>query len=245
MESGRCWFLQRAMYSRRASAGETKSSTQLSRARCASAQVVPHDFPSRHAWILQFATEMTSLAEGSAAARDHPDRVLGEAFDVKVLPRIGPPGFGGPAAEGVHLGCTIAWKPRGFTWCGNPQEVADFITLMGLTWGLRGPSTPASNELPSERAGLVRNKAVTALYIRHGQAIRAVRTARYHVWHVHANCDAVGEASSPTPVHAAIPRGMLWTTRTDGHRLGSRHGDKEVLCRARANALAATCWTAV
>ena len=45
--------------------------------------------------------------------------MLGAAFDVKVLPRYGPPGFGGQAVEGVHLGRTIDLTPRGFTWCGS------------------------------------------------------------------------------------------------------------------------------
>ena len=127
------------------------------------------------------------LAEGSTAALDHLDCVRGDAFDVKVLPRIGPPGFGGQAAEGIHLGRTIAWTSRGFTWCGNPQHVADFITLMGLTSESRGSSTPASkatgknmrnamDELPDD---LLRRSAGTTLFITNGR--RSVQFALYEI----------------------------------------------------------------
>ena len=62
------------------------------------------------------------------------------------------------------------------TWCGNPQHVADFITLMGLSLESRGSSTPAPNAtrknmrnamdvLPNERAELFRKAAGTAVYI--------------------------------------------------------------------------------
>ena len=79
------------------------------------------------------------------------------------------------ASDGNHPGRTLAWIPRGFTWCRNPQHVADSITLMGLSSESRGSSTPASkgtgknmcsaiDVLPNERAELFRKAAGTALY---------------------------------------------------------------------------------
>ena len=65
------------------------------------------------------------VAEGSAAALDHLDRLLGEAFDVKVLPRIGPPGVweekplketpsGAPllGRRQAECGCVEQWREQ-------------------------------------------------------------------------------------------------------------------------------------
>ena len=75
---------------RRASAGATAAP-----AGRASVHVVPTTF---HHDTYGFSTTCRGddfLAEGSTIALDRLVRVLGEAFDVKVLPRIGPSGFGG------------------------------------------------------------------------------------------------------------------------------------------------------
>ena len=136
----------------------------------------------RHAWQ---PTKMTRIA------LDHLDRVLGEAFDVKVLPRTGPQGFVGQAVEGNHLGRTMPQTPRGFTWWGHPQHVADFISIMGLGSESRSSSTPAfkatgknvrnaMDVLPNEPAELFRDSFVHC----HRQATCAVCNARDDVWHV-------------------------------------------------------------
>ena len=79
----------------------------LAAADCASVQVVPMTF---HHDTHEFSTSCHGedfLAEGLAVALDHLDRVLREAFDVKLLPRVGLLGFGGQVDEGVHLGRII------------------------------------------------------------------------------------------------------------------------------------------
>ena len=84
---------------------------------------------------------------------------------------------------------------------------------MGVTLESRGSSTPASKAtiknmrnamdgLPSERTELFRKAAGSALSI-------ATDSARDHVWHVRACCNALVEASPLGPVHGAIPRGTL------------------------------------
>ena len=79
----------------------------LAAADCAFAQVVAMTF---HHDTHEFSTTCNGddfLAEGSAPALGHLDRVLREAFDVKILPRIGLLGFGGQVGEGFHLGRII------------------------------------------------------------------------------------------------------------------------------------------
>ena len=41
-------------------------------------------------------------------------------------------------------GRPIVWTLRCFTWCGNPPNVGDFTTLMGLSLESCGLSTEAS-----------------------------------------------------------------------------------------------------
>ena len=99
------------------------------------------------------AKPVCAKVRGSATEHDSLDRASGEAFDVKVQPKIGPPTFGGQAGEGNHLGRTIAKTPRGVMWCGNPQHVADITTLMGLTqrWTCCRTNDPSCPERPRAR----------------------------------------------------------------------------------------------
>ena len=145
------------------------------------------------------------FAEGSAAALDHLDRVVAEAFDVKVLPKIRPPVLGGQAVEGNHLGRTIAWTPRLGAATHNTSSRSCTPASKATGKNMRN----VMDELPNERAELLKRAAGDSLAHCHRQAIRAVCNARNHVWHVQAFCDALGEASPPGQVRAAIPRGTL------------------------------------
>ena len=139
---------------------------------CALAHVVPMTF---HHDTHEFSLTCNGIAEGSAPALGHLDRVLREAFDVKVLPRIGLLGFGGQVDEGIHLGTHHCPERREvLTWCGDPQHVNEFIAFMGLTSESRGWITSdskatgknlrtAMDELPSDE--LFRKVARTALCI--------------------------------------------------------------------------------
>ena len=63
-------------------------------------------------------------------------------FDTKILPRIGPPAFGGEVTEGKHLGRTIRWSRQGFECESNSKHVEDMAELCGLKQESKGAPTP-------------------------------------------------------------------------------------------------------
>ena len=86
------------------------------------------------------------LAEGIKESLDALDVMMKKYFEVKVMPRIGPPEFGGEVSSGEHLKCTISWTAEGFTWAGNTKHVLDLMQIMGLTEETRGVDTPSSKD---------------------------------------------------------------------------------------------------
>ena len=68
-------------------------------------------------------------------------------FEVKILPRIGPPEHGGQATELKHLKRTIRWTSCGFEWEGNLEHITSLMELQGLQPGSsRGMTTPSSKD---------------------------------------------------------------------------------------------------
>ncbi|CAK0856446.1 unnamed protein product [Prorocentrum cordatum] len=77
-------------------------------------------------------------SDGATAVIPPPDvdSIMRKHFRVKILPRIGPPEFGGQAATRSHLERTIRWATSGFERECNPQHILDLVELQGLTPGV-------------------------------------------------------------------------------------------------------------
>ena len=113
----------------------------------------------------------------------------------------------------------------------NTISVSKYPELVGWSSSpicFRGSGASCEDPQPS---------AVGCQLHRRREAIRAVCTARNHVWHVHADSDALGEAAPSCAAHAATPKGRTGphepacTGRaggTDGQRLGQTR--KSVSC---------------
>ena len=65
------------------------------------------------------------------------DCLMLEEYEVKILPKLGPPGHGGECSEGTHLHRKLTWNRDGYTW------EADGKYARLLTQEL---NTPASKE---------------------------------------------------------------------------------------------------
>ena len=109
---------------------------------CKPVIVVPMMFVSEnHAYVTACHGD-DFVSSGSAAALDEVDRVLTTHFDTKILPRIGPTGYGGKVTEGKHLGRTIRWSPQGYESESNSKHVEDMVELCGLKQESKGAPTP-------------------------------------------------------------------------------------------------------
>ena len=76
---------------------------------CEAVMVVPMTFVHmKHGYAVNCHGD-DFFSVGSAEALGQLHKVLTERFDTKVLPRIGPPSFGGQVTEGPHLGRIIRW----------------------------------------------------------------------------------------------------------------------------------------
>ncbi|CAK8995597.1 unnamed protein product [Durusdinium trenchii] len=115
------------------------------------------------------------IAEGTAADLDRLDGIMKRHFQVKVLPRIGDPSYGGAVAEGNHLNRIIQWSDKGFSWQADPKHAVEFVKELGLE-GSKGVETPASKDtgrnerhaddpLSSSDASEFRRLAGIALYL--------------------------------------------------------------------------------
>lgn len=63
------------------------------------------------------------LAVGRADDLRKVDSMMRECYKVKILPKIGPPSFGGEVDSGSHLHRLISWSPAGFTWSADTKYV--------------------------------------------------------------------------------------------------------------------------
>ena len=115
------------------------------------------------------------LASGERKALDKLDEIMKKNYEVKILPRIGNPLYGGEAKEGKHLGRVIKWTGEGFTWECDPKYSPLVVEELGLQ-GCKGVDTPASKatgvgnrdaqkELEPQRAEIFRRVAGTILYM--------------------------------------------------------------------------------
>ena len=116
------------------------------------------------------------LTSADGAGLDALDKALTEKFDTKVLPRIGPPAYGGQASTGTHLGRSITWTTTGYEWEANPMHRQDLMDLMGLNADLKGSSVLSAKnigkgrrdlmgELTFDKAAVFRQAAGTALHM--------------------------------------------------------------------------------
>ena len=81
------------------------------------------------------------LASGESDDLDRLDELMVQAFETKVLPRIGPPEAGGQVAKGDHLRRIISWSEKGYSWEADPKYAKGLIDQMGLTG--KGVDTPS------------------------------------------------------------------------------------------------------
>ena len=72
------------------------------------------------------------VAEGVKQSLDAFDAIMERFFNVRSLPRIGPPECGGETSAGDHLNCIISWTRAGFTCEGNPKHIGDLFHLLGF-----------------------------------------------------------------------------------------------------------------
>ena len=196
---GWCWHLEKAMYGTReasqqwgkkvtqvmvsgtvpgdgASAGSSASAGHEQRHSFKEVLVVPMTFYCKELDVTVNCHGDDFLAEGEAASLDRLDDLLSRNFQCKILPRIGPPAYGGQTTSGKHLGRTISWTSEGFTWDGAETHCNDLLQMLGLKSSSNGVSTPASkdtgknardaaDELDDSKAALFRRAAGTALHI--------------------------------------------------------------------------------
>ncbi|CAK9031106.1 unnamed protein product [Durusdinium trenchii] len=85
------------------------------------------------------------IAEGTAADLDRLDEIMKRRFEVKVLPRIDDPSYGGAVAEGKRLNRIIQWSDKGFSWQADPKHAVELVRELGLE-GSKGVETPASKD---------------------------------------------------------------------------------------------------
>ena len=115
------------------------------------------------------------LAEGLASDLDRLDELMKSKFEVKILPRIGDPEFGGEVSDGSHLHRIIRWSAKGFSWEADPKYAVQLAQEMGLR-DCKGVDTPASKDtgknerntedpLFEKDAKWFRKLAGTALYL--------------------------------------------------------------------------------
>ena len=118
------------------------------------------------------------VAEGVRESLDALDAIMERFFDVKCLPRIGPPEYGGEVTSGEHLSCGISWIRGGFTCENNLKHVHNLLNLLGFDRDTPGVDTPSVrgksalitldewlDELPARQAKIFRAAAGTLQYI--------------------------------------------------------------------------------
>ena len=117
------------------------------------------------------------LASGEKQALEFLDRLMLEEYEVKILPKLGPPEHGGECCEGTHLHrkLTWTWTRDGYTWEADGKYAKLLVQELNLEGG-KGVDTPASKEtgksdrhaekeLSAEEANEFRRLAGTALYL--------------------------------------------------------------------------------
>ena len=154
----------------------TREASKLIKEGCKPVVVVPMMFVSENHGYVTVCHGDDFVSSGSAAALDEVDRVLTTHFDTKILPRIGPPAFGGDVTEEKHLGRTIRWSPQGFEWESNSKHVEDMVELCGLKLGSKGAPTPITKATVRGRRDINDTLNETDAQTRHG-ALRVDRSS--------------------------------------------------------------------
>ena len=71
------------------------------------------------------------IAEGESDDWDRLDALTLQAFQAKILPRIGPAEFGGQTTSGDHLHRIIRWSEHGFSWEADPKYSRQIVEELG------------------------------------------------------------------------------------------------------------------
>ena len=166
------------------------------------------------------------LAEGPAEGLYRLDEVMREGFEVKVLPRIGDPTYGGETTSSEHLHRLITWSEAGFTWQADPKYAKFLVKEMGLG-GCKGVDTPVSKEAGKNSRDLDKAKSKIFQARRDGavsvvgQTFNPVRNGRYYcVWNGQANGTAQPQTETVVQVSGKVPNRDVgvWTSgRTEGN----------------------------
>ena len=130
-----------------------------------------------HEWDVSVACHGDDfLAEGLCDDLKRLDEVMRKHFEVKVLPRIGDPSYGGEVQEGTHLHRIIRALPKGgFSWEADPKYAGQMAQSLELD-DCKGVDTPASKDtgknerdaaqvLSDAEAKKFRHLTGTALYL--------------------------------------------------------------------------------
>ena len=141
------WFLNKAMNGTREASKQWSKRIVEVATGCGFSEVlsVPGLFYHQEWEITMSCHGDDFLAEGEAKELDLLDEVMLSAFETKVLPRIGPPEFGGACEKGDHLHRVIKWSEKGFTWESDPKYARDLVKWAGLEGG-KAVETPTSPE---------------------------------------------------------------------------------------------------
>ena len=202
LDQSMLWFLNKAMNGTREASKQWAKRIVEVATGCGFSEVpsVPGLF-YHHEWDITMSCHGDDfLAEGEAKELDLLDEVMLSAFETKVLPRIGPPDFGGVCDKGDHLKRLIRWSEKGFTWESDPKYTKDLVKWAGLEGG-KGVETPTSPDtgkgcreaeehLSSEEAKDFRSWTGTAMYLSQDRP-----TIQYAV------SDIASGMASPTVLH--------------------------------------------
>ena len=71
------------------------------------------------------------IAEGESDDWDRLGALMLQAFQAKILPRIGPAEFGGQTTSGDHLHRVVRWSEHGFSWEADPKYSRQIVEELG------------------------------------------------------------------------------------------------------------------
>ena len=142
------------------------------------------------------------------------DVIMERFFDVRFLPRIGPPECGGETSVGDHLNCIISWTRAGFTCEGNPKHIGNLFHLLGFGENTEGVDTPSVNgggkglsyaaaELPAKESARYQSYVAEELTDKEAKLFRAAAgTLQY----IAQDTAAFKQATAEVMLGMAMPR---------------------------------------
>ena len=178
IDNGMYWWLQKAMNGTREASkqwGDQVTHVMVNIGGFHEIVVCPGTFYHAHLDVMIAVHGDDFIGSGTAENLNIVDALMKEHFEVKVLPRIGDPTYGGETASGKHLGRTISWNPDGFTWNADQKYQKMIVEELGLT-NAKGSDLPcaknvggnvreADDLLSEEEASQFRHLTGMALYL--------------------------------------------------------------------------------